>query len=496
MDSTASTIPLRVALLAPLAKLPSDRSGGFQGSGPDWEAKSYEAEFRRLGIPTVLTSNTSAHECISVSELALKSRQLDSCNVIIAFDNLGDVQMTEYLVKRKQQSPGANDSHLAMDSSSSSSSSPSSSTESSSHPCVPHIAWVPSFHRLQFREPYVATLAHVEIVDTIICKHASAREFAEAFIQQRLVAESTMCDHQSTTSSSTNNGDDDVKSRVKVAVVSQCLHPATVVIPPMPDTEEDAALLGETDIDAFKQAREAAGDFDEDGNFIEAPSSTTKPSAESMSPSASSTSASSTEMDASTNHSAMTSENPAPFPSCSSSSPSCASSSSSSSSASMVDSSPSPSLPSLSPCMWNPRTRCDILHFAGTSAYKNTLECVHAGLELVNTYPSIFRRLVVIVTRLPNLRPKAHQYAVPKEDWQNIESLLSSAKGGSFNLVCAGNVSELEKMEAFSSARLVLCASSAEGGSAFTMQEAARMGCLIVSTDAPPMNSSMYNLAC
>ena len=175
-----------------------------------------------------------------------------------------------------------------------------------------------------------------------------------------------------------------------------------------------------------------------------------------------------------------------------------------------------------------PEQRRIILHFAGSSPHKNTLENSRAGLELVRqlnaeqllaheratalalasgsgaplpTQPEPFTFVVFICSWPSSSRRKekggsstaaASSPPVPRYSLAPgvVDALTTMAQAHptEFRLISGGFMSYLERACLYAQTRLALCCSRAEGYGHYVL-EAAASGALVVTTDGAPMSS-------
>jgi hypothetical protein len=138
--------------------------------------------------------------------------------------------------------------------------------------------------------------------------------------------------------------------------------------------------------------------------------------------------------------------------------------------------------------------RTDIVHVAGCSGTKNTLENVRAGLALVRRGLLGVRRLVVCVTaKFVPLQDEDQsmtededdEYALPPGALAEVRALAAS-NTDVVELRCGRYVPAAALAAVYARARVALCCSNAEGFG-HTVLEAAAHGCLVVTTDGVPM---------
>lgn len=120
--------------------------------------------------------------------------------------------------------------------------------------------------------------------------------------------------------------------------------------------------------------------------------------------------------------------------------------------------------------------RRNIVHYAGTSYMKNTLQNCLAGIKLLKHFPKYFDKFIVKIT---NSRMLDKFYP------DTISSILKAATP---NVVISIDKpdSDEEKWKLLSSCRLALCASNAEGFGHYIL-EAALAGCQVITTNGSPM---------
>jgi hypothetical protein len=144
-------------------------------------------------------------------------------------------------------------------------------------------------------------------------------------------------------------------------------------------------------------------------------------------------------------------------------------------------------IPHLTPILdvpQNKSVRRNIIHFAGASPYKNTLEQTLAGIELVKKYPKYFDKLIVKVTiwRDNYLHPDFPTFTDKTLDKLAIENK------DVFTYIRNGFISDKEKYDLLDSSILSLCCSNTEGFGHYIMESLAR-GCTVITTDGYPMNT-------
>ena len=173
--------------------------------------------------------------------------------------------------------------------------------------------------------------------------------------------------------------------------------------------------------------------------------------------------------------------------------------------------------------------RRNIIHFAGASYLKNTLEACHAGIELVRKHGNIFQKFIIKITKWPNKRYAGRRGTtnlvvednagrrgttnLVVEDnagrrgttnlvvEDNAEGIIALDKiAGTFkkvkqlcdenkeivDLIVGGFMSDEQCAELYNTARLAICCSNAEGFG-HSIVDAMRFGCLVVTTDGLPM---------
>ena len=151
-----------------------------------------------------------------------------------------------------------------------------------------------------------------------------------------------------------------------------------------------------------------------------------------------------------------------------------------------------PPVINFSPQFTDTSLRTTILHFAGSSPHKNTVENCRAGLEIVKLLNLAEGRqrfsLTVFICPWPSKRGEGPPlYAIGLEAYLQLQSLAASHPN-EFHLQSGGFMSYQSRRELLSRTRLALCASRAEGFGHYIL-EAAAAGCLVVTTDGPPMSS-------
>jgi len=126
------------------------------------------------------------------------------------------------------------------------------------------------------------------------------------------------------------------------------------------------------------------------------------------------------------------------------------------------------------------KKRKNIIHFAGSSPYKNTLEQVYAGLNIVKKYPSIFDKLIIKITSWPN------RFALDSVTLNKLDEL---AKKNSSKIIYlkGGWILDSEKADLLLGSSIALCVSGSEGFGHYIM-EALESGCMVITTDGWPMN--------
>jgi Glycosyl transferases group 1 len=126
----------------------------------------------------------------------------------------------------------------------------------------------------------------------------------------------------------------------------------------------------------------------------------------------------------------------------------------------------------------DPARRRNIIHFAGASYLKNSAEACRAGVALVRKYPQHFDKLIVQMTKWPNGRFKVEGYGQVQRICRENQDVIE--------LVMGGFISDEERAALYCRAKLALCCSRSEGFGHYIL-EAARFGCMVVTTNGPPM---------
>ena len=134
-------------------------------------------------------------------------------------------------------------------------------------------------------------------------------------------------------------------------------------------------------------------------------------------------------------------------------------------------------------CKNDKNIRKNIIHFVGSSPYKNTLEQTIAGIKLVKKYPEMFDKLIVKITFWKNdkFHPDFPYYTDSELDKLALEH------PNEFLYMKNGFISDEEKYKLFDSSCLSLCCSNTEGFGHYIMESLAR-GCVTITTDGFPMN--------
>lgn len=155
---------------------------------------------------------------------------------------------------------------------------------------------------------------------------------------------------------------------------------------------------------------------------------------------------------------------------------------------------PSPSLPAH---FIDVSSRTTILHFAGSSPHKNTLENCRAGLEIVKRLNETDAAqggsghrftFTVFICPWPSKRGDGPpRYAIGLEAYESIKAMAAS-NPNEFKLIAGGFMSYGARRDLLARTRLALCASRAEGFGHYIL-EAAASGCMVVTTNGPPMSS-------
>ena len=139
---------------------------------------------------------------------------------------------------------------------------------------------------------------------------------------------------------------------------------------------------------------------------------------------------------------------------------------------------------------WPPAAeRRDVIHVAGCSPLKNTLENVRAGAALVMRNRPHLRRLIVRVTAKwggAATSPARLTYALSPARLRALHELVRRL-GDVAELSIGGYMPAQELAALYMRARVALCCSNAEGFG-HTLLEAAAHGCLVVTTDGVPMS--------
>jgi hypothetical protein len=129
---------------------------------------------------------------------------------------------------------------------------------------------------------------------------------------------------------------------------------------------------------------------------------------------------------------------------------------------------------------YNPKKRMNIIHFAGSSSWKNTYENCLAGLEILDQFK--LNKLIIKITSFKNDKFNTNQIA-------NFDKLLKlcDENKDKIDLIMNNVITDIEKYNLYKSCRLALCCSFAEGFGHYIL-EAAYYGCLILTTNGIPMN--------
>jgi hypothetical protein len=129
---------------------------------------------------------------------------------------------------------------------------------------------------------------------------------------------------------------------------------------------------------------------------------------------------------------------------------------------------------------YNPKKRMNIIHFAGSSSWKNTYENCLAGLEILDQFK--LNKLIIKITSFKNDKFNTNQIA-------NFDKLLKlcDENKDKIDLIMNNVITDNEKYNLYKSCRLALCCSFAEGFGHYIL-EAAYYGCLILTTNGIPMN--------
>ena len=130
--------------------------------------------------------------------------------------------------------------------------------------------------------------------------------------------------------------------------------------------------------------------------------------------------------------------------------------------------------------LFNPVKRMNIIHFAGSSPWKNTYENCLAGLEILERFN--LNKLIIKITSFKNNKFNTHLI----NNFDKLMELCNKNKD-KIELIMNNVITENEKAELYKSCRLALCCSYAEGFGHYIM-EAAYYGCLIITTSGIPMN--------
>jgi hypothetical protein len=143
---------------------------------------------------------------------------------------------------------------------------------------------------------------------------------------------------------------------------------------------------------------------------------------------------------------------------------------------------PAPPPISKFPHFYSPDFRRNILHFAGSSPHKNTLNQVKAGVALVAKYPQFYAKLIVKISQWPK-----EKFALGHNIISELKEL--AVQNPKVELRLGGFISDEEKFELFASSRLSLCCSTAEGFGHY-IYESFAMGCTVVTTAGFPMEQA------
>jgi glycosyltransferase involved in cell wall biosynthesis len=123
----------------------------------------------------------------------------------------------------------------------------------------------------------------------------------------------------------------------------------------------------------------------------------------------------------------------------------------------------------------NINNRSEIIHFAGSSPFKNTLESVKAGINIMDKYN--YTKFNIVIVSWPK------GYAIPKNELDEIRNI----KDNRINLYIEnGYLSEEDKIILYNRSSLAICCSNAEGFGHYIL-EAAAYGCQVLTTNASPM---------
>lgn len=129
---------------------------------------------------------------------------------------------------------------------------------------------------------------------------------------------------------------------------------------------------------------------------------------------------------------------------------------------------------------YNCDERKNIIHFAGSSPWKNTYENCLAGLEILNRFN--LNKLIIKITSF-----KDGKFLTDKIDnFDKLQKLCDENKD-KIELIMNDVITDIEKYNLYKTCRLALCCSYAEGFGHYII-EAAYYGCLIITTDGIPMN--------
>ena len=132
-------------------------------------------------------------------------------------------------------------------------------------------------------------------------------------------------------------------------------------------------------------------------------------------------------------------------------------------------------------------TRRNIIHFAGASYLKNTLEACRAGIELVREHSDIFQKFIIKITKWPSKHDTDGIIALDRiaGTFAEVKKLCDENKE-IVELIVSGFMSDAHCAELYNTARLAICCSNAEGFG-HSIVDAMRFGCLVVTTDGLPM---------
>jgi lipopolysaccharide biosynthesis glycosyltransferase len=124
-----------------------------------------------------------------------------------------------------------------------------------------------------------------------------------------------------------------------------------------------------------------------------------------------------------------------------------------------------------------------LIHFAGSSKYKNTLNSIKAGIKAVEE--GLYESFIIQITKWP----KGYNL-------KNIEEIKNLCKHKNIKSYIGGYISDIKRRELYLASKVALCCSEAEGFGIYIL-DALRYGCQVVTTDGYPMRDTVrYTKSC